>query len=177
MAHICTCTAHRSSLNHTVNKSHHELPCMCALLFCLYIIYGEGEMKFPESLEVKPQCLLVFLKDQQEKNIEHLNVLCRTRKTSSCLQNFLTTQSTHTPGFLNFLISSLKKPANLSYQLLQSRINLNMDDTLLRDLNFNLTLLFINMFFPCNFDILASYLSLFGTSAILQNITIYSVVI
>lgn len=52
-----------------------------------------------------------------------------------------------------------------------------MDDTLLRDLNFNLTLLYANMFFPCNFDILASYLSLFGTSAFLQYVIIYSVLI
>lgn len=174
---ICTCTAHCSSLNPTVSMSRHQWPLVCALLFCTYRVCGEGEVKFPESSEVKPHCLLAFLKGQQEKDIEHLNVLCRTRKTSSCLQNFLPKQSAHIPGFLNFLVSSLKKFANLFYQLLQSKISLNMDDTLLRDLNFNLILLYANMFFPCNFDILGSYLSFFGTSALLQYVIIYSVLI
>lgn len=69
-----------------------ELPvgvyvCMFALLICLYIIYGKWEIKYPESFEVKPPCLLVFLKGQQE---ETLNICALwDRKTSSCLWNFL----------------------------------------------------------------------------------------
>jgi hypothetical protein len=52
-----------------------------------------------------------------------------------------------------------------------------MSDTVLRDLNFTLKLLYTKIIFSYNFDILTSYLSLFGTSAVLQNFTIHFAVI